>query len=105
MSRCGRTDKGVSAFANVISLKVRSNLKNPPENVRGMVPPNEKPPPPKNKKPEEELNYVKVLNRALPEYIRVVAWAPVDSNFSARFDCKSRSYRYFFFRGEMDTQV
>jgi tRNA pseudouridine38/39 synthase len=31
-----------------------------------------------------ELNYVYLLNRVLPEDIRVLAWCPVSSHFNAR---------------------
>lgn len=34
---------------------------------------------------EQEINYVHVLNRLLPEDIRVIAWAPVARDFDARF--------------------
>jgi tRNA pseudouridine38/39 synthase len=33
LSRCGRTDKGVSAWANVVSLRVRSALVGPAAQV------------------------------------------------------------------------
>jgi hypothetical protein len=45
---------------------------------------------------EKEINYVRILNGALPEDIRVYCWAPVDTEKSARFDCIQRIYRYFF---------
>lgn len=34
--------------------------------------------------PELEMDYPSVLNRALPEDIRVTGWAPVPDDFSAR---------------------
>lgn len=49
-----------------------------------------------------ELPYVKMLNRVLPQDIRVLDWAPVVEGFSARFDCQSRTYRYYFPRGSLD---
>ncbi|KAK4247111.1 pseudouridine synthase [Corynascus novoguineensis] len=73
-SKCGRTDRGVSAFGQVDD----------------------------NRKPEwdpiaDEINYPRVLNRLLPPDIRVLAWAPtLPANFSARFSCWERQYRYFF---------
>ncbi|KAL0909196.1 hypothetical protein M5K25_020043 [Dendrobium thyrsiflorum] len=84
-SRCGRTDKGVSATGQVISLYLRSNGK---EIGRG-----------------EEINYAMVLNRVLPKDIRVVGSAPISSEFSARFSCLRREYIYFFWRGTMDISV
>ncbi|XP_012524214.1 tRNA pseudouridine(38/39) synthase isoform X3 [Monomorium pharaonis] len=83
--RCGRTDKGVSSFSQVISLDVRSRLE--PENQSNL---------------SDELPYCKILNRLLPVNIRCVAWCPVVSGFSARFDCKYRRYKYFFPRGSLD---
>jgi len=45
----------------------------------------------------DEIPYPQVLNRLLPPDIRVLAWCPSPSaNFSARFACKERRYRYFF---------
>ena len=78
-TRCGRTDKGVSGLGQVVSLKVRSNGPEKPE-----------------------ITYVDTLNRLLPDDIRVLAWAPVDANFNSRFDCKSRTYKYFFTKGDLD---
>ncbi|EAU87740.1 pseudouridine synthase [Coprinopsis cinerea okayama7 len=43
-----------------------------------------------------EHDYVSILNRLLPETIRVSAWSPVPSTFSARFSCNFRHYKYFF---------
>ncbi|XP_058463383.1 tRNA pseudouridine(38/39) synthase [Malaya genurostris] len=90
--RCGRTDKGVSAFHQVVSLDVRSKF--PPENQL---------------QPEaitDELNYCQLLNRVLPQDIRCVAWMPmVNPNYSARFDCRSRTYRYFFPRGDLNMET
>ncbi|KAL6432625.1 hypothetical protein ACFW04_006224 [Cataglyphis niger] len=83
--RCGRTDKGVSSFSQVISLDIRSRLD--PENQDNL---------------SEELNYCKILNRLLPTNIRCIAWYPVSSNFSARFDCKYRTYKYFFPKSNLD---
>ena len=39
-----------------------------------------------------------MLNRVLPFDIRVLAWAPVDADFSARFSCAGRVYKYFFLK-------
>ena len=40
---------------------------------------------------------MQVLNRLLPPDIRVLAWCPCPlADFSARFSCKERRYRYFF---------
>ncbi|KAI8380891.1 pseudouridine synthase [Radiomyces spectabilis] len=76
-SRCGRTDKGVSGLGQVVALDVRSN-------------------------PEKEIPYIETINRLLPDDVRVLAWAPVPSTFNARFNCKSRTYKYFFTKGNLD---
>ncbi len=83
--RCGRTDKGVSAFQQVVSLDVRSKVD------------------PVTKK--ETINYCDMLNHVLPKNIRMLAWAPVRPDFSARFDCNRRTYKYFFPRGDLDLTV
>ncbi|XP_071625269.1 tRNA pseudouridine(38/39) synthase [Heliangelus exortis] len=86
--RCGRTDKGVSAFGQVISLDLRSNLSEG-----------------KQLKGQEELRYTHMLNRVLPPDIRVLAWAPVEPHFSARFSCLRRTYRYFFPCADLDVAL
>lgn len=85
--RCGRTDRGVSAFSQVISITVRSKSLATEPPVAS---------------PTEELNYVQMLNGVLPSSIRCVAWAPVAEGKSARFDCSSRAYRYYFPRANLD---
>lgn len=52
-----------------------------------------------------ELPYVKMLNRVLPQDIRVLDWAPVAQGFSARFDCQSRTYCYYFPQGSLDVAL
>ncbi|XP_048424759.1 tRNA pseudouridine(38/39) synthase isoform X2 [Pyrus x bretschneideri] len=89
-SRCGRTDKGVSAVGQVIALYLRSNLKETCENNEDsnkIV---------CNEQYEGEIDYVRVLNRALPEDIRVFGWCPVPLDFNARFSCLGREYYYLF---------
>ncbi|CAH0560811.1 unnamed protein product [Brassicogethes aeneus] len=86
--RCGRTDKGVSSFGQTISIDVRSKLtKETEENV------------------EDELDYCQMLNSVLPDNIQCVAWSPIENNFSARFDCNSRIYRYFFAKGWLNIEA
>ncbi|KAK9234950.1 pseudouridine synthase [Lipomyces kononenkoae] len=82
-SRCGRTDKGVSALAQVISLRVRSRLT--PDEQKEEV------------NDERELSYITMLNNLLPLDIRMyqVCLHPPD-NFDARFSCVARHYKYFF---------
>ena len=140
--KCGRTDVGVSAAGQVISLWVRialpvnysaeptlepepdvpvSDLAGSSTAELGTVPDatpdvgqvspdfpsfdlvdeppsNSSAPPPRT----EELHYVSILNRVLPPTIRVLAWSPVSPDFSARFNCKHRHYKYFFTAHDLD---
>jgi tRNA U38,U39,U40 pseudouridine synthase TruA len=50
----------------------------------------------------QEMDYVSMLNRALPDEIRVLGWSPVTDDFSARFSASHRTYRYFFLRRGLD---
>ncbi|CAP70777.1 uncharacterized protein PODANS_3_8390 [Podospora anserina S mat+] len=114
-SKCGRTDRGVSAFGQVISIRVRSNRppsksEQPAEEdvvMEGTPEQNNTPQLPGKKQQQnpqkewedivDEINYPKVLNRLLPPDIKVLAWAPtLPEGFSARFSCYERQYRYFF---------
>ena len=52
-----------------------------------------------------EIPYMHILNNVLPDDIRVLAWAPVGPDFSARFSCLQRTYKYFFPRGNMNVDV
>lgn len=107
-NRCGRTDKGVSSYGQVVNLAIRSNLvdeDNPhsvglftPELYSGDSLNDDKS---HNNKPIEEINYIDTLNRVLPDHIRAIAWAPVKKEFSSRFNCQSRSYSYIIPRGDL----
>lgn len=135
-SKCGRTDKGVSAFGQVIGIKVRSNRPQVREKgvdndrstgeesehaqeLEHVAQTNGARPEPSfshenltgkshvsgsdndNARPfhsiDDELPYTQILNRLLPEDIRILAWCPnPPAGFSARFSCRERRYRYFF---------
>lgn len=134
-SKCGRTDKGVSAFGQVIGVRVRSNRPlslqitessavsddwNPIGSTDGIFNHLELASPPLSPSDgpvvkvrtskmllsdeslafhpiDDEIPYMQVLNRILPPDIRVLAWcAAPPTDFSARFSCKERRYRYFF---------
>jgi tRNA pseudouridine38/39 synthase len=119
-SKCGRTDKGVSAFGQVVGIRVRSNrpvgvdskgygvvTEKGGENAEGegsndVEMAEAEAEEESAKKPPwdpiaDEINYPRVLNRLLPPDIRVLAWAPtLPADFSARFSCWERQYRYFF---------
>ncbi|XP_077300327.1 tRNA pseudouridine(38/39) synthase [Arctopsyche grandis] len=95
--RCGRTDKGVSASGQVISLIVRSKLSNEElaESYGNL---------------SKEISYCKVLNRLFPDDIRAISWMPIGMSengepFSARFDCKQRTYKYWFPKLLLDVEA
>lgn len=113
-SKCGRTDRGVSAFGQVIGVRVRSNKPLP----RGDVGQAEGEGAEKRQEDQDlvftadtdsnpslkpfndltdELPYIQHLNRVLPPDIRIYAWCPnPPPGFDARFSCKERRYKYFF---------
>lgn len=126
-SKCGRTDRGVSAFGQVVALRVRSNK--PVKDVRtksqvaaagqasgcdvdtGDTPAAEEANSDRVEEEgdgkeehddtplpvDQEIQYCRVLNRILPPDIKVYAWCPSPPlDFSARFSCRERQYRYFF---------
>ncbi|KAK6512714.1 hypothetical protein TWF506_008884 [Arthrobotrys conoides] len=113
-TKCGRTDRGVSAFGQVVGVRVRSNRpKSRKEETPGdnaLVEDADNSPTPRSPiEPTQdddemlefddrnELPYVTILNRLLPSTIRVLAWCPKPpENFSARFNCQARTYHYFF---------
>ena len=105
-SKCGRTDKGVSAFGQVIGIRVRSNRPkdhNLAQESGVIVHDGHNEEAFETHKLQDfddihdELPYPHLLNRVLPPDIRVLAWCPnPPQGFSARFSCRQRQYRYFF---------
>ncbi|KAI9889492.1 MAG: hypothetical protein M1814_005275 [Vezdaea aestivalis] len=118
-SKCGRTDKGVSAFGQVIGIRVRSNRPikvdqsisekrvqiNNDESVDSTLEEfagldafdTEETSRPRFDDQLDELPYPRLLNRILPPDIRILAWCPSPpDDFNARFSCRERQYRYFF---------
>ncbi|WCJ44019.1 hypothetical protein M5689_024715 [Euphorbia peplus] len=94
-SRCGRTDKGVSAVGQVIALFLRSKLKDIDSrnlNSGEII----------SEEHNGEIDYVRVLNGVLPNDIRILGWSPVSRDFSARFSCLSREYKYFFWSDDLN---
>lgn len=91
-SRCGRTDKGVSALNQVISLDVRSALSKDDQQLAD--------------NDAKEIPYLTILNAILPTDIRLTAVClrpPPD--FNARFSCTYRHYKYLFKADELDTEL
>jgi len=122
-SRCGRTDRGVSSSAQVVTLWLKSKrrrddagnilgndwqpdsqsveaLQNTLPRTRDLRAP--------RRQPDEDITsinttateypYPYLLNRVLPPTIRILGWSPLQDNasFDARFSCISRHYKYFF---------
>ncbi|XP_067136984.1 tRNA pseudouridine(38/39) synthase [Centruroides vittatus] len=100
-NRCGRTDSGVSAFSQVISVDLRSNLLE----GEGVFTPSDYNPVNRANYAKEELPYCKMLNKNLPKNIKIIAWAPINCNINARFDCSSRTYKYYFIKGNLDIKA
>ena len=111
--RCGRTDRGVSAAGQVVSLYVRSSNRrsSPPAkapDASGNSPkgaPDDGADASKLTVPERDIRYLHTLNAILPPSIRVYAWAPVGHSFSARFSCRTRHYKYFFSARNLDVDA
>ena len=133
--KCGRTDRGVSAAGQVVSLWVRSALPSQGEvadvsteeinsskgtesnlnlqeeeddhlpglgdnfgslDIAGTSHIDSIPKTTEKSSSQYEHDYLAILNRLLPDTIRVIAWSPVSTTFSARFSCNYRHYKYFF---------
>lgn len=91
-SRCGRTDKGVSAMNQVISLDVRSNLTSEEQLS--------------SENDDKELPYIAILNSLLPTDIRITAVSlRPPPKFDARFSCSYRHYRYLFRKYDLDLDL
>ncbi|KAK8086172.1 tRNA pseudouridine(38/39) synthase [Apiospora phragmitis] len=95
-SKCGRTDRGVSAFGQVVALRDGGGQDESvatEETEEQELPEEEKP----FDDHTDEIPYCRILNRLLPADIRVLAWCPnIPAGFSARHECRERQYRYFF---------
>jgi tRNA pseudouridine38/39 synthase len=125
-SRCGRTDRGVSAVGQVVAFQLKSAIpdhatldpqgtcsianqdlpNNEHSKLNCWVYPKTKRTIDKTKerisKEIAEYSYAKILNNLLPPAIRILGWAPVSDEFSARFSANARTYRYFFCKRQMD---
>uniref|UniRef100_A0A183C525 tRNA pseudouridine synthase n=1 Tax=Globodera pallida TaxID=36090 RepID=A0A183C525_GLOPA len=96
-TRCGRTDRGVSAFRQVAAVTVRSTDVSSVGHfwVEGSAEREDR------TSSTVELPFVKMLNGVLPDSIRILAFAPVRRDFSARFNCVQREYTYIFPRANI----
>jgi tRNA pseudouridine38/39 synthase len=128
-SRCGRTDKGVSAVGQVVALQLKSafheqaswdeegtslletkDLVNNSRDKLSVWSPMRKKKGDttdtivRQHKDLTEYPFDKILNNLLPDDIRILAWSPVSDDFSARFSCMTRTYRYFFVKRQMDLE-
>ena len=127
--RCGRTDRGVSAAGQVVSLYVRSSNRpsssssssssavTAPAKTSGgdtgggdasgsdSQVPQQVDQPASTATTKEEIRYLHTLNAILPPTIRVYAWAPISPTFSARFSCRARHYKYFFSARNLDVHA
>ncbi|VVU94907.1 tRNA pseudouridine synthase [seawater metagenome] len=86
---CGRTDAGVSASSQIISIYLRSKQKK--ESFKGQL-----------LTQDEEINYIRLLNGFLPKDIRIIRWTDIPKEFNARYSAVSRIYRYYFVKGGLD---
>ncbi|KZP30026.1 pseudouridine synthase [Athelia psychrophila] len=132
--RCGRTDRGVSAAGQVVSLWVRSRIgagkpgalalesaagsdatiaplaggllddTQEQKETDNILEPS-LPELSPTPRPRPEFHYVQLLNRILPPTIRVIAWSPVEPSFSSRFNCRRRHYKYFFSSQGLDVSL
>ena len=111
LEKCGRTDKEVSSFAQVINLNIASKfspslgvskpVKDVLEKTQSLKTNLDD-----NKVDNQiEFDYPLLLNKFLPRDIQIVAWSPIDDVFSARYDCKSREYRFYFMKGSLDVDL
>ncbi|CAJ0576534.1 unnamed protein product, partial [Mesorhabditis spiculigera] len=100
-TRCGRTDKGVSAFRQIAACIVRSAdpfgqgvswADDVPIDVREAF------------KSRDELQYLKMLNGCLPPTIRMLSWAPARTEFDARHSCTRRTYKYSMPKANLDVE-
>jgi len=93
-SRCGRTDRGVNAFSQVSSFIVRSQVKE----GKGIISQG-------TKLKEKEYDFVKMINSALPNDIKILSWTPVDFSFNSRFAARNRTYLYLFLQEDLDIEL
>ncbi|XP_063592569.1 tRNA pseudouridine(38/39) synthase-like [Penaeus indicus] len=108
--RCSSNSEGFSPFDQVISIIVRSNLKSglgviPPDKKAGSaVEENPTLPLCAEKNGEQEIDYARVVNEALPMEIRLLAWCPVQAGYSPKLTSPIKTFKYFFPRGSLNIE-
>ena len=88
----GRTDALVCALEQVVLVRIRSRVGSV-DQTGGEY---------SEEQNVNEYDYPGFINKCLPRDIRVLAWAPAPKYFNPRYDCRSRTYSYFFQRGRLD---
>ncbi|XP_047489450.1 uncharacterized protein LOC125039492 isoform X2 [Penaeus chinensis] len=109
--RCSSNSEGFSPFDQVISIIVRSNLKS----GLGVIPPDKKAGSAVEENPtlplcaeengEQEIDYTRVVNEALPMEIRLLAWCPVQAGYSPKSKSPIKTFKYFFPRGSLNIEL
>lgn len=106
-SRCGRTDKGVSAMGQVMALNVRSSQLKDVTRESSSAPTEleteaeigvaQAAAQAVASKAVKELPWLDQLNGCLPPSIRILAYDDtISPDFDARFSCVKRHYKYIF---------
>ena len=124
--RCGRTDKGVHAADQTMSLWLRSKVRQgigclPPELIdhhtdddiedRIVIAAEEERQKSLNGTINQsidqsnEFDYCAMMNKFLPPSIRAISFSPVPLDFSARHSCNRRTYHYLFFDDGMNLSL
>ncbi|XP_071519766.1 uncharacterized protein [Panulirus ornatus] len=109
--RFGKTNEGFNPFDQIVSIVLRSRL----NSGLGVIPFERNGVTIKEEQIDEdvdnedfaeyEIKYTELVNEVLPSDIRVVAWCPIKTGYSAKFDRPICTYRYFFPRGSLNIKM